>query len=246
MKEISPEGLSAVVAARVTPFFSEILKEYSGNIHSIHIVGSAVTPDFREKASVIHSVVVLHKMDFGFIRFIAALGKKYRKKGIAAPLIMTPEYLRNSLDVFPVEFHDFRLIHKTIAGEDIFSGVPVNKEYLRLQCEREVKSRLIGLRQGYISTLGEKDRLADILSQSIIGCMPLLRAIVFLLGKEPPVKRHEAVRTLQEMTSIDAGIFESLLLLRAGAIKPSKEELHSFFEHYYAVLEKVGKVVDAQ
>lgn len=228
----------------MAPFFEDTLRDYSGAVHSLHIVGSAVTPDFREKSSVVHSVIVLENMDFAFLRFLASLGKKYARKGIAAPLVMTPVYIRESLDVFPIEFHDFRLIHRTVAGEDIFSGLSIGKEYLRLQCEREIKVRLIGLRQNYISTLGDKGRLADIFSESIVGCMPLLRAVVFLLGKEPPVGRHNAVSVFQEMTSIEAGVFEKLLMLRAGAIKPSGDELNTIFEEYYAVLERMGGLVD--
>lgn len=244
MKEMNLKGLIPAVSGRVAPFIAEILKGYSENTHSIHIVGSSVTPDFREKTSVIHSVIILNKMDFGFIKFIASLGKKFRKKGIAAPLIMTPDYIAKSLDAFPVEFHDFRLIHKTVVGEDILKGLAIDKRDLRLQCEREIKSKLIGLRQGYISTLGEKESLAGVLSQSIVGCMPVIRAIIYLLGKEPPVGRPDAIKIFQETTLIDAGIFERLLQLRANVFKPSSDELHHIFEEYYAALENIGNIID--
>lgn len=244
MKEIRLEGLNRVVSGRITPFIEDMLREYSASIHSIHIVGSAVTPDFNEKTSNVNSVIILHKINFDFIRFLTSLGKKYSKKGIAAPLIMTLEYVYDSLDVFPVEFHDFRLIHRTVFGEDIFGGLVIERGYLRLQCEREIKARLIGLRQSYISSFGEKDRLANILSQFIVGYMPIIRAIIYLLGKEPPAKRHDAVKTFNELTSIEAGVLEKLLLLRSNAIKPSLKELHQMFEQFYAVLESTGKVVD--
>ena len=244
MKELLLDGLHPVVAERFSLFAGDILKEYAGAVHSLHLVGSAVTPDFREKSSVIHSVVIIGKMDFGFIRFIASLGNKYRKKGFAAPLIMTPGYIEHSLDVFPVELHDFQLIHRTVFGDDVFSGLSFDRGHMRLQCERDAKAKLIGLRQSYISSLGERKRLVEILSHSIIGCMPMLRALIFLLGKEPPVKRLEAINTLREMTSIDAHVFEKLLLLRAGAVKPSREELDGIFERYYKVLEEIVRVVD--
>jgi hypothetical protein len=237
--------LSPVVAERSTPFFSDVLLRYPGAVHSLYIVGSAVTPDFREKGSVIHSVIIFHKIDFGFIQFIASLGRKYGKRGIGAPLIMTPEYIRDSINVFPIEFHDFQLIHKTVAGEDIFKDIVISKAFLKLQCEREIKVRLIGLRQSYLTSLGDKRSLAEILSHSVVGCMPLIRGVLFLFDKEPPVKRHDAIRIFQELASIDAGVFERLLQLRAGLIKPSKEELHHIFEHYHTVLENVEAFIDA-
>lgn len=245
MQVLNTGGLTPVVAERVVPFFRDVLSGYPEAIHSLHIVGSAVTPDFREKGSVIHSVIVLHSIDFGFIQFIASLGKKYGKKGIAAPLIMTPEYIRDSIDVFPMEFHDFHVSHKTIAGEDVFSNIAISKVFLKLECEREVKVRLVGLRQSYVSSLGDKGRLAEILSHSIVGCMPLIRGVLYLFDKETPVKRHDAISVFQALTAIDAGIFERLLQLRAGLIKPSKEELHDLFGQYHSLLEKVEAFVDA-
>jgi hypothetical protein len=244
MQMLNTGELNPVVAERSVPFFRDVQLRYPETVHSLYVVGSAVTPDFREKGSVIHSVIIIHKIDFDFIQFIASLGRKYGRKGIAAPLIMTPDYIRDSLNVFPIEFHDFQLIHKTVAGEDIFKDMVISKEFLKLQCEREVKVRLIGLRQSYITSLGDKRGLAEMLSHSVIGCMPLIRGVLFLFDKEPPVKRHDAIRVFQELASIDAGIFERLLQLRAGLIKPSKEELHHIFENYHTVLENVEAFID--
>ena len=59
----------------------DMLPGHESNIHSFHIVGSAVIPDYNEKLSDINSVVVLHDMDLKFIEFLAPLGGKYGKKG---------------------------------------------------------------------------------------------------------------------------------------------------------------------
>lgn len=244
MKELDLEGLNSVVAERTSPFIWEILKSRKSDIHSIHIVGSSVTADFDEKVSDINSIIVLKKMNLGFIEFLAPLGKKYSKKGISAPLIMTPEYIQSSLDVFPIEFLDIKNIHKTVYGDDLFKDLYIDRLHLRLQCEREIKTKLIGLRQGYISSLGDKKILIERLSTSITGYIPLFRAIIYLLGKEPPVLKHDVIVTLQEMTGIETAIFEKILLLRRKKIVLSKEELSSSFEQYYSATETIGKIVD--
>lgn len=244
MYELNLKGLNPVVAERIRPFFDDIIRECGENIHSIHIVGSAVTPDFNEKTSDVNSVIVFNKMSLDFIKFLAPLGKKYGKKRIAAPLIMTHEYIHRSLDVFPVEFHDFRLIHKTIAGEDILKALQIKKENLRLQCEREIKARLIGLIQGYISSAGDRELIATLLIRSFTGCVPLFRAIIFLMGKEPPVLRAEVIKTFQGIAASDSDVFERLMLLRNRQIKPSKEQLNSIFEQYHMAIERIGKIID--
>lgn len=243
MKDINLRGLNPVVSNRIRPFIDEILKEYSEIIHSIHIVGSAVTPDFNEKTSDLNSLIILNRMSLDFIEFLAPLGKRYGKKRIVPPLIMTEEYIQNSLDVFPIEFHDFRLIHETIIGEDILKGLLIKKENLRLQCEREIKARLIGLVQGYISSAGDKKLITSMLIKTFTGCIPLFRAVIYLLGKEPPVLRADVIKTFQEIAA-DSPVYEDLLLIRNRQIRPTKSELNHIFEQYHDLLRKISKVID--
>lgn len=244
MNNLDFDGLNPAVAEKVSPMVRDLLGEHGSNIHSFHIVGSAVIPDYDERLSDINSVVLLNNMDLQFIAFLAPLGKKYGRKHIAAPLVMTPEYIHKSLNAFPVEFLDFKLIHKTVVGADILKDLIIGGHDLRLQCEREIKTRLIHVRQGYISSLGKKKQLASTLVKSITGSMALFRAITSLLGKVPPVSRVEVIRMLGAATGVDTGIFEKLLALKAQRIKPSEKELRAFFESYYHALESTGKIID--
>ncbi len=244
MPDIILERLSSIVAQKIRPFIDEILGKYVENIHSIHIVGSAVTEDFDEKTSDINSVFVLNKMDLKFIELLAPLGKRFKKNGVAAPLIMTPEYITSSLDVFPIEFLDFKNIHVTVYGDDILKDIDISKMDLRHQCEREVKSKLIGLRQGYIFSEGDRRIIAKQFTTSIAGYMPLFRGIIFLMGKEPPVRKNDVISMLSSSTGTNTNVFERILDMKRGKLKLSKDELDTIFEDYYEATEKIGNIID--
>ena len=244
MFDIKLKRLLPMVAQRIKPFIEEILSGYSENIHSIDIVGSAVTEDFNEKTSDINSIFALKEMDLKFIELIAPLGKRYRKKSIAVPLVMTPEYIKHSLDVFPIEFLDFKLIHETVFGKDILKDIEISRVDLRHQCEREIKSKLIGLRQGYISSEGDRHMLTERFVSSIAGYMPLFRGIIFLMGKERPIRKHEVISELSASTGINTDIFGKILDIKRGKRKLSKDELKTVFEEYYLATEKIGKIID--
>ena len=244
MNNLNVIGLNPAVADKITPMIEDLLREHASNIHSFHLVGSAVIPDYNEKLSDINSVVVLKTMDLRVLTFLAPLGKKYGKKRIAAPLVMTPEYIETSLDAFPVEFLDFKLIHKTLYGQDLLQDLRITMSNLRPQCEREIKTKLIGLRQGYISSLGEKKGIAAVLVRSFTGSMALFRTIIFLLGKEPPIPRAEVITMLGAATGIKTDIFEKLFLLKSNLFKPSEQELASLFERYYNTLESMENIID--
>ena len=238
-------GLPPIVADKIAPMLNDLLEHQAAGIHSIHIVGSAVIPDYDERKSDINSVVVLHQMDLAFVEFLAPLGKKYGKKKIAAPLVMTPAYIADSLDAFPVEFLDFKLIHKTIYGQDLFTDLQLLPTNLRLQCEREIKTKQIHLRQGYISSLGKKELLTALLVRSFTGSMALFRAVISLLGKEPPIPRQQVIRLFHETTGLDTAVFEQILQLKSGNVKLSEQDLRSLFERYYNTLEAFGKTINA-
>lgn len=244
MAEIMLDKLPLVVAQKIGPFFEDILNKYRENIHSIHIVGSSVTGDFNEKTSDINSIVVLRQMDLKFVEFIAPLGKQYRKKGIAAPLIMTPEYISRSLDVFPIEFLDFKLIHETVFGEDILHNIEIRLSDLRHQCEREIKTKLIGLRQGYISSLGDKKIITEHIISLITGYIPLFRGIILLMGEKPPLNKREVLTALSAQTGMNTDILRKILDVKKGVAKFTKSELDSVFEEYYTTTENISNIID--
>lgn len=238
------EKLNPVARERINPFLEEILTKYDEKIHSIHVTGTAITDDFDAKSSDVNSIFVLKEMDLKFLELIAPLGKKYGKHKVAAPLIMTPEYIKKSLDVFPVEFLNFKLIHATVFGDDILENIEINRTDLRHQCERELKVKLIWLRQGYISSLGNRKILTEGFVNSISGYIPLFRGIIILFGKEPPVRQSDVITALAEASGINTDVFAKVLREKREKIKLSIEELNTIFEDYYVATEKLGRTVD--
>ena len=238
-------GLKNDILTCYKPFLEAVLDRYRDIIHSIHIVGSALTPDYDPKTSDINSVIVLDKMDLNYLEDLAPLGKKFGKKRIAAPLIMTPEYIRNSLDVFPIEFSNIKLLHHTVFGEDIFIDVVIEKSDLRYQCERELKVKLISLRQSYISSAGDTKILNRGFIESIVGYIPLFKAIIVLLGKQVPQKNDEVLAVLEVATGVQMDAFKKVLIQKKRKAKLSIDQLNLVFEDYYKTIEKLGEITDA-
>ena len=229
---------------RFKPFLDEILSGYREKIQSIHITGSALTSDYDPKHSDINSVVVLKNMDLSFLEYLAPLGKKYGKKRLAAPLMMTPGYVRKSCDVFPIEFLNIKLIHHTVYGEDLFEHIDIRHVHLRHQCERELKVKLIGLRQGYLSAAGDRKILTDIFINTISGYIPLFRGIILLLGKSPPTENADVLDVLTEVSGVNTDIFKTVLEQKKERTRLSIERLNTIFEAYYLAVEKLMEMTD--
>jgi len=238
-------NLPPAIADRYLPFFHEVMAADGKHIHSVHVSGSALTVDFDPKLADIHSVIVLHQMELDFLKLLAPLGKKYGKKGIAAPLIMTPDYIDNSLDVFPIEFLDLKLLHQTVHGEDLLQNLEIRQADLRQQCERELKSRLIGLRQGYISAAGDRKILADGFNHAFSRYLPLFRGVIQLFGSQPAINPTAVLDQLQEATKVDLSAFRTIFQTRRKRQNLSMGELNTVFVNCYQALEQLGNKVDA-
>jgi hypothetical protein len=225
-------------------FINEILSDTGDLIHSIYIIGSSLTADFNPGQSDINSIFVVNRADLTFIKKLAPLGKKYGKKKIAAPLIMTPEYIKNSLDVFPIEFLNIKLLHYCLHGDDLFNNIEINASDLRHQCERELKVKLLGLQQGYITAAGDTAVLRDKFFHSFSGYIPLFKGILFLLGNNPPVHNEAVLSEIEKASGLNMEVFRFVMKSKKERTKLGDDKLNSIFDQYHEAIKKMGDIVN--
>ena len=237
-------NLSPSLQDKISPFFHEILKAGGPKIHSLYLVGGVLTEDYQEEVSKIDSVIVLQKMELAFLDILAPLGQNYGKKGIAAPLIMDPAYLHSSVDVFPLEFLNFKLLHQALYGEDLLAGLEIDRQELRYQCERELKGKLIWLHRIYVSSMGDRKVLAADIVRHFTGYLPLVRGILYLLGQTPAAGLKRALEQLDTLTGMETAVFEEIYAVKKNLTQPSKEEISQLFGRFYRATERLAEVVD--
>ncbi|MFC2075880.1 hypothetical protein ACFLT7_02230 [candidate division KSB1 bacterium] len=243
-KEPDLSALSADVAKKVGPFLTGIIEARSDDFQSIYVVGSAATLEFSPDRSDFNTLFVLKEFSIDFLDFLAPMGKKFGRKRIQAPTIMTAEYINNSLDVYPVEFLQYKRVNRLVFGEDVLKDIEIKPADLRLQIERELKGRLIGLRQGYIASMGRRPFIRELLIDSIPGLIPLLSGLLFLLDKEIPELKLDTIRAVSESLEIDLDPVAGALTMRRANRKPGLIELKKMFEGIYDSLEKLARKVN--
>jgi hypothetical protein len=238
------ENLGQAVQERISPFFHEILQAAGPRIHSLYLVGGVLTEDYREGTSKIDSVIVLQKMELAFLDLLAPLGRNYGKKGIAAPLIMDPGYLHSSVDVFPLEFLNFKLLHHALYGEDLFAGLEIDRRELRYQLERELKGKLLWLHRIYVSSMGEGKVLAADIVRHFGGYPPLFQGMLYLLGQTPATALKGDLDQLHRAAGVETGVFEEIFAVKDDPARFSREAISQLFGRFYQATEKLTEVVD--
>ncbi|MFQ6036608.1 MAG: hypothetical protein ACE5NM_12290 [Sedimentisphaerales bacterium] len=225
--------------------FAEKLTEGLGdNLQSITVVGSSLTGDFKPGQSDINTVLVLGKQTTSSLNAIARLAKPMSKKKISAPLLMTSSYIERSRDVFAVEFLDFQLNHQTLLGSDPFASLSFNKKDVRLQCERELKAMLIRLRQGYIAAAANKKLVRDILISAAKGLLPLLRAMLYLMDIDRPIRAEPTFKKAASEFSLNMDSLLTAGKWRYEKTRVSDDEMKAAFESVYTTIDQLAVVVD--
>jgi hypothetical protein len=238
------DNLNPSLLDKISPFFHGILQNSAPRIHSLYLAGSVLTEDYLEKISDINSIVMLKEMDFTFLDTLVPLGKRYRRQGLAVPLVMDTEYLQRSVGVFPIEFLSFKLVHHTLYGEDLLAGLEINRQELKYQCDRELKGRIIWLQKHYVSSMGDRKALAAYIVSHMDGYLPILRGILHLLGQEPPQGLERVLDLISASAGIDTRVFARIYAIKKNQAKPTKEEVSTLFAGIYEATQRLLEVVD--
>ncbi len=229
--------------------FPEIIDDYRGrfgdDLISIILYGSATGSDYRPGKSDINFMVVLSEYGIEQLEQAIKAVTKWQKRNVAIPLFLTELYVETSLDVFPIEYLNFHRNYVLVYGKDILKDLSFNAEFIRLQCEREIKGKMLLLREAFLETAGKGRALKDVISQSIQAFLAIFDALLYLKEKEIPKEKREVIRTTCETLDLDAGLFEKLLDIREQKIKPGDAEIKTIFQHYLREVRKLSKIVDA-
>lgn len=225
-------------------FTQDYQKLYGEDLISIILYGSAAKGEYVYKKSDINFLIILSEKGIENLRKSLDLVPKWKKRNVATPLFLTKSYIETSLDSFPIEFLDMKEHHQLIYGEDVLKDIDINLKYLRLQCEREVKSKLLHLRQAYLNTHGKRKHMETLISRSIITFASIFRALLKLKGKEIPARKREVILSTSEEFGLDKETFEKLLKIRENRLKLSPQELSSLIKDYIEQIRELSQRVD--
>ena len=222
-------------------FARDVQAALGPRLRSVVLYGSAARGDFQEAASDFNVIVVVVDLGPATLEALSPAVARWRRKGQPAPRLFSPALIAESADVFPIEFLDLKACREVIHGEDPFAGVEVRRDFLRLQCERELREKLMRLREAYVEAHGRPKDLRRLRADSYTPFVALFRGCLYPLGAEGPLRNADVVAAFCAKAELDHAAFEAVDRLQRGG-SPSGE-LKSIFSRYYDELGRaVGKV----
>lgn len=236
-KTIVQEALNGLV--------EDLRVSHGENLASVVLYGSAAAGDHIELRSDYNILIALHRITPEDLRVAQPPMREWQRLGHPLPVYFTVEELADAADVFPIEFHQMANARFVLYGQDPFEFVQLSDQNLRHQTEYELRSKVIQLRRLYIPASLSVEKLASLMSESLSSFAALFRAVLLLLGHEPPVAKPDCVRMTANVLQLDVAPFERIFEFRTGeSFPPSEKEANELFAAYLLQLEKVVDAVD--
>ena len=222
----------------------QLQKAMPGRLCSAVLYGSAAAGDFVAGTSNYNVLLVVDRLGVAELDALSKPALQWAKAGNRPPLLFTRSELKASADVFPIELLDIRQSHRMLFGEDPLAQITIRPEHLRLQLERELKEKLLALRERYLLTGGKPKRVVELLASSVAGFLVLFRAVLRLFQEDVPAHKVEALRLLAGHIRFDPQPLVQADELRHGRRKPREVVAQVLFDAYLTAIERVVEAID--
>jgi len=154
--------------------------------YSALLYGSAARGDYVVGRSNINLMLVLDDASPTRLQAMAPAFAAWRKVAAEPPLLISRAEWARASDVFPIEITDMRAGYRVLRGPDPLANARVDRADLRQALERELRVKLLRLRQGYAAAAGDEKALGALAAGSAGTILVLLRSLLTLAGRPGP------------------------------------------------------------
>lgn len=214
------------------------------DLQAVCLFGSAAAGRYRKGSSDLNLLLVIKDGAQAPLGRLLPFCHKWAAANVAIPVVVTPEYLETSADVFPIELMVMASEHVCLYGPDPLTGMQAQPDHLRLQLERELKGKLMALRTGFLASEGKARSLEQLTRQAMSAFTALFRAYLKLSRDQtpgPPAQVYEALA--QAGLKVEA--LTRLEQVREGGHKAGAQELAGLVEQAVGEVEAICQLVDA-
>jgi predicted nucleotidyltransferase len=229
-----PEDIFPVVTADCKAAFGE-------DLLSIILYGSGAGGDYQPGKSDLNFMIILTDRGIESLDRAIDMVKRWQKSRVALPLVVTPSYILDSLDAYPIEFISIKRRYRLVYGKDLLASLEFDHRHIRLQIERELRGKLLHLREGWLETEGKTRKIRELIGISLTAFISLFGALLYMKGLEIPNEKRAIISAAGEAFEFNAAVFLDCENVRRGVDHFSSEELNTLFKNY---LLTVGRLCD--
>nr|MDK2850501.1 hypothetical protein [Candidatus Cloacimonadota bacterium] len=212
---------------------------YNGLLKSLEpVLDLLIQVNIYEDLSGKQMAVVILDKDPDNLQDFVPMAKYIHKNKLALPLVINRRFIKSSLDSYPLEFIDIMSSQHVnlLLKEDILSKLEFLPSDVRLQMEREFKSKWLLTRQMLLDGNLSPRKLKETLPLSISALIPALKGFFFLAKQPYPLTSKELFDKAGLISKIDLSPLERWRGQSHYEIADA--------EHYLAILDKLTDLME--
>ena len=229
---------SLVAVAELVKGLEEALGK---TLRAVVLYGPAARGEVANGHNELHILVVLSDLGLSSLAKAGEPLARWVKRGLPMPRLFSPTTLAEAADVFPIELGDIAERHVLLHGEDPLPAMPsLDGEHLRLQCERELREKMMRLEEAYALSRARGDDLRKLVATSFPAFAMIFRGCIRLHGDPVPEGALAAAEAFCKIAGIDAEPFRAAARARQekGALADAD------FARYHGALERAVEAID--
>ena len=226
----------------LTEFVEKLKPSAGNNLVCVAVYGSAVSEEFHSEFSDVNLLCVVRDISAAHLQALAPAIQWWAASRFAAPLVFSRSEIERAADVFPIEMLDIKQQHHMLHGEDIFQNLNVPLERHRFQLEHELRTKLLFLRQHYLLSSSDDQKVRLLMLDSVSNFATLFRHTLLTRGEKPPRTKREVIEQLALGIQFDPSPFLELLQVREGKSQAANLDAQAVFARY---LQGIGRVIEA-
>ncbi len=171
--------------------------------------------------------------------------KNWVKQKNPIPVIMTKDEWYSSFDVYALEYSDMKDNYRVIYGEDLVSHVSINKYFLRLQCESELKNLLLKYKNNFLMNVKSDREMKKLLNNVIKTLVVIFRSILRLHDRAVPYRAVDIIEHCSDILSFNKIVMTKLAKIKYENDICNKQELLFIENELLKDIQSLLKQVDA-
>src|SRR5438874_7715789 len=225
-------------------FVQKVRASAGENLAGVILYGSAAEGEFHSEYSDYNLLCIVRDTSFTSLSQIAGAAEWWRKKKHHPPLIMTAKELKDTADVFSIEFTDMKQRYRVLCGEDVLRDLDIPMHLHRSQLEYELREKLFLLRQHIMLAGSNEKQLWEVMLQSLSSFTTLFRHTLIELGQTGRQHSLDAVKEVGTRLNFDSSAFVHLIEVRARKTDRKQLRAADVAAQYLTGIETVAAAVD--
>ena len=218
-------------------------KELGENLTSIIAFGSQA--NVEDAKNNLNIMIVTNTLSAENLYAISKPIQKWVKAKNPIPVIMNRDEWYSSFDVYAIEYSDIKGNYRLIYGEDLVQSISINKYFLRLECEAELKSLLLKYKNNFLMNIRSDKEMKKLLSQVIKTLLVIFRSVLRLHDCAVPYRAVDIIEFVSNYLNFNKIVMLKLAKVKYEGDAYTKQELMYIEAELVKDIQHILKQVDA-